>query len=164
MIWNSRQRAVVVHGTHDLQIEENIALNTKGHAFVLEDGVETGNTFRNNLAVHTQIQPILIPPDPVALNGVETDDQAAAFWITNANNSLVGNIVAGSRMNGIWLEALHRGILPMRDDPKKVALGEWRDNVVLAVPEVGVRFYHHGYHPNTLQRIEGLRVARYVTT
>ena len=49
LIRESNQRCIVVHGTHYLAVEENVAYDTSGHCFMTEDGAETGNTFRNNL-------------------------------------------------------------------------------------------------------------------
>ena len=50
-IHNSFNRAVNVHATHNLLIEENVLYKVMGGAFFLEDGVETGNMFLNNLAI-----------------------------------------------------------------------------------------------------------------
>ena len=36
-IRNSKQRCVVVHGTHQLRIEENVAYDTFGHCYMTED-------------------------------------------------------------------------------------------------------------------------------
>ena len=46
---NTKQRGIVVHGSNDLYVEGNILHNTKGHAVMLEDGAEQGNTFIYNL-------------------------------------------------------------------------------------------------------------------
>ena len=37
----SNQRCIVVHGTNDLLVENNVAYDTKGHCFIVEDGIET---------------------------------------------------------------------------------------------------------------------------
>ena len=46
---NSNQRCYVVHLTDNLTLEENVAYDSFGHCFFIEDGAETGNTFRENL-------------------------------------------------------------------------------------------------------------------
>jgi cell migration-inducing and hyaluronan-binding protein len=45
---------VTVHGTNNLQIENNVTYNTVGHCFFLEDGIETGNEYIRNLAIQTK--------------------------------------------------------------------------------------------------------------
>ena len=52
-IRESNQRCIVVHGTNNMLIKENIAFDTKGHCFILEDGIETGNQFIRNLGAKT---------------------------------------------------------------------------------------------------------------
>jgi hypothetical protein len=37
-VGNTKQRGIVVHGTNDLILKENILHNTRGHAVMLEDG------------------------------------------------------------------------------------------------------------------------------
>jgi len=50
-VHRSFNRAVNVHGTHNLLVEHNVLYDIMGGAFFLEDGIETGNTFQYNLAV-----------------------------------------------------------------------------------------------------------------
>lgn len=50
-IRNSNQRCVVVHGTNKLLVQENVAYNTSGHCYILEDGGEIENRFVRNLGV-----------------------------------------------------------------------------------------------------------------
>merc|ERR550534_102587 len=45
------QRCVTVHGTSDVHVADNVCHETFGHAFYLEDGIETGNVFERNLVV-----------------------------------------------------------------------------------------------------------------
>jgi hypothetical protein len=106
-IRQSNQRCVVVHGTNKLRIEENIAFDTKGHCFLTEDGIETGNQFTRNLGAQTGIPETIIPNQ--GPNGNETDGTPATFWITNPTNSFVGNVAAGSQDSGFWFEPKLRG-------------------------------------------------------
>jgi hypothetical protein len=117
----SNQRCIVVHGTNNLRIESNVAFNTKGHCYMLEDGIETGNTFIRNIGIMTSVQQRLIPN--MGTNGKETDDSPATFWMTNPTNSWIENVAAGSERSGFWFEMLKRGpraslfpnINPMQD-------------------------------------------------
>lgn len=52
-VHHTNQRCVVVHGSFNLRIERNVAYMTKGHCFVLEDGIESGNVFYRNLGFST---------------------------------------------------------------------------------------------------------------
>jgi len=102
LIRKSNQRCIVVHGTNYLTVEDNVAHDTAGHCFMLEDGQEKGNVFRNNLGALTCRVDDLIPDN--GSNGEETDDRPSTFWITNPTNSWEGNVAAGSQDNGFWLE------------------------------------------------------------
>src|SRR6187399_1865811 len=53
-IHDTYNRCVTVHGTNNLQIENNVTYNTVGHCFFLEDGIEHGNQFVHNLAIQTK--------------------------------------------------------------------------------------------------------------
>ena len=44
--------ALVVHGTSDTLVEENVAVDFPGAGFVTEDGYEVRNVFRRNLAAY----------------------------------------------------------------------------------------------------------------
>ncbi|KAL7551020.1 hypothetical protein ACHAWF_014219 [Thalassiosira exigua] len=104
VIRNSNQRCLVIHGTDDVQIRENVAFNTSGHCFMLEDGAEQGNEFHYNLGAGTRSVQTTIKDD-------ESDDMPATFWLTNPNNTWIGNVAGGSSHSGFWFEvmALVRG-------------------------------------------------------
>jgi hypothetical protein len=106
-IRQSNQRCVVIHGTHKVRIEENIAYDTKGHCYMTEDGYETDNQFIRNLGVFTGIPDKIIPNNGV--NGDQTDAEPATFWISSPSNSWVGNVAAGSINSGYWFEPRLRG-------------------------------------------------------
>jgi hypothetical protein len=80
VIYNSNQRCVVVHGSHNLDINDNVAFETHGHCFITEDGIETGNTFTRNLGASIR--------RPVYVIEGENDDAPSIFWITNPQNKL----------------------------------------------------------------------------
>lgn len=48
------QRGYVIHGTHWLTARDNVAFNTTGHAFMLEDGIEQNNTLQHNLVINSR--------------------------------------------------------------------------------------------------------------
>src|SRR6188768_1834993 len=159
-IHDTFNRCVTIHGTHNLRIENNVTYNTVGHCFFLEDGIETGNEFVKNLAMQTKCHPTKpCAPTNLAANGeldytyenrtayrqeswsgkdtlLPSDNTVASYWITNPDNSLVGNVAAGSDENGFWLS------LPEHPNgqflnteisrntwPRRTKLREFRDNV-----------------------------------
>jgi parallel beta-helix repeat protein len=131
-IRHSLQRCIVIHGTDNVTISENVAYDTAGHCFVLEDGIETKNRFIRNIGVMTKRPTYIIPSDPILKNGRETDSMPATFWITNPSNDFVDNVAAGSSESGYWFEPLKRG--PMVNsfghlDPRKDSIGVFANNV-----------------------------------
>jgi hypothetical protein len=127
---SSHQRCIVAHGTDNLRIEDNVAYNTKGHCFMLEDGIETGNQFIRNIGAQTGIPQTLIPN--LGPNGVETDNEPSTFWITNPSNTWIGNVAAGSERAGFWMELKVRGPRAAQfgpGDPKRGILTLFKDNV-----------------------------------
>lgn len=50
-IEGSPKGCVIVHGTHEGLVQDNVCYDTAGAAFVTEDGSETGNHFDHNLSV-----------------------------------------------------------------------------------------------------------------
>eukprot|EP00516_Mucochytrium_quahogii_P000058 CAMPEP_0203756312 /NCGR_PEP_ID=MMETSP0098-20131031/9613_1 /ASSEMBLY_ACC=CAM_ASM_000208 /TAXON_ID=96639 /ORGANISM=" , Strain NY0313808BC1" /LENGTH=1013 /DNA_ID=CAMNT_0050648141 /DNA_START=114 /DNA_END=3155 /DNA_ORIENTATION=+ len=102
-VTESYYRCVVIHGTHDARVMDNVAFDAIGHCFYLEDGIEENNTFAGNLAAH--IHMIGKPPysgsqmmddvleTPVLLN--PADITASGFYIPNAYNRFIGNTACG---------------------------------------------------------------------
>jgi cell migration-inducing and hyaluronan-binding protein len=125
-IHDTYNRCVTVHGTNNLQVENNVTYNTVGHCFFLEDGIETGNQFIRNLAIQTKChtsKPCV--PTRLAAAGesadfdnrqavrasgqaskdvlLPSDNTVATFWITNPDNVYRDNVAAGSDSNGFWM-------------------------------------------------------------
>ena len=115
-IYDTFSRCVTVHGTNDLQVENNVTYNTVGHCFFLEDGIETGNQFVRNLGIQTKCHPTL-PCDPTNLtlphqstDGqraehilIPSDNTVSTFWITHPDNVYRDNVAAGSDQIGFWM-------------------------------------------------------------
>jgi hypothetical protein len=162
-IRQSNQRCVVVHGTNKLRIEDNVAYDTKGHCFMTEDGIETGNEFIRNMGAQTGPPTTIIPN--LGPNGDETDMEPSTFWISNPTNSWVGNVAAGSIANGFWVEPKLRGIrayLYPRYDPQVEPMILFKDNVAHSNNgDLGaIRTYVPGYQPKVLVTWDGLKVYR----
>jgi cell migration-inducing and hyaluronan-binding protein len=94
-VWRSFNRCVTIHGTNNARVEGNVCYDHLGHGYFLEDGAETGNQLLDNLGLGTR-QPA---------SGEEilpTDTKPATFWITNPDNTVRGNVAAGSQGFGFW--------------------------------------------------------------
>jgi len=116
-IHDTYSRCVTVHGTNNLDVENNVTFNTVGHCFFLEDAVETGNQFIHNLAIQTKCHPDGKPCVPTDLTLahqstagqsapdilIPSDNTAASFWITNPDNTYRDNVAAGSEAIGFWI-------------------------------------------------------------
>jgi cell migration-inducing and hyaluronan-binding protein len=120
-IHDTYSRCVTVHGTNNVQVENNVTYNTVGHCFFLEDAVETGNQFVHNLGIQTKCHPTL-PCEPTNLGPagsgggpgagaagqsskavlIPSDNTASTFWITNPDNIYRDNVAAGSDQTGFW--------------------------------------------------------------
>ncbi len=101
VVRESNQRCYVVHGSHGVKLEDNVAYNNSGHCYFLEDGGEQNNTFTHNIGIKTKPSTRLLS----ALSGrVETDYSPAVFWISNPLNYFSRNVAAGSDGLGYWFE------------------------------------------------------------
>ena len=122
-IHDTFSRCVTVHGTNNLQVENNVTYNNVGHCFFLEDGIETGNQFVRNLAIQTKChtskpcEPTNLAPFGSTSDGlnfettgqdseevlIPSDNTVSSFWITNPDNIYRDNVAAGSDATGFWL-------------------------------------------------------------
>ncbi len=115
---------MTVHGTNNLQVENNVTYNTVGHCFFLEDGIEHGNQFVHNLAIQTKCHTSK-PCEPTNLSAageatgerqtsanrgqqskdvlLPSDNTVSSYWITNPANTYRDNVAAGSDSNGFWM-------------------------------------------------------------
>ncbi|CAI7853640.1 unnamed protein product [Closterium sp. NIES-54] len=167
-VHDSNQRCYVVHGTWNLRLEWNLGIKTKGHCFLLEDGIETGNVFYKNLGfLQEPPQRMLTPLD--AKPAVQSDNSPSTFWITNPNNAFIGNVAAGSSDSGFWFQleadvkgpsALYAQAAAMA--PKLTPLGSFVGNAAHSNGRAGLRTYPSGYRPrlnggiSTMQEYSGI--------
>ena len=148
LVRESNQRCYVIHGTHNVTLDSNIAYDTFGHCFMLEDHAERDNILVDNLAAVTRKAVTVISSD-------ETDDFCSSFWITNTENTFVGNVAAGSEHSGFWfeMESFVRGPSAMMPEnngyqPHKAPLTLFSENVAHSNDEHGVKTYPGtGYDP-----------------
>lgn len=53
-IHHTYQRAIAIHGVHYLRVLNNVAFETMGATYFIEDGVETKNIIIGNLGANTR--------------------------------------------------------------------------------------------------------------
>jgi hypothetical protein len=155
-IHDTYNRCVTVHGTNNLRIENNVTYNNVGHCFFMEDGIETGNEYIQNLAILTRCHtskpcnPTNLAPFGSTDDGlnfklegqnapdvlIPSDNTASSFWITNPDNTYIGNVAAGSDATGFWFAFPDHptGAFEGSDDslatwPARTKFREFRGNV-----------------------------------
>mmetsp|Transcript_16092 Transcript_16092/g.46366 ORF Transcript_16092/g.46366 Transcript_16092/m.46366 type:complete len:1757 (-) Transcript_16092:207-5477(-) len=151
VVRGSNQRCYVVQGTHGVNLEHNIAHDTFGHCFMLEDGIEQNNTINYNLGSQTKAT-----PEDGILSIAESDMFSATFWMSNPLNYLQGNIAAGSEDTGFWYEFLElvRGPSVRLDpdydvNPSSFLFGHFKENRFHSNKGEGFKLYPNGYFPET---------------
>jgi hypothetical protein len=148
LVRESFQRCFVVHNTDKLELSDNVAFNTFGHCFMIEDGGETDNMFIRNLGAMAKDVPA---HKKLPTETGETDDTAATFWISNPNNSYLGNVAAGATTVGFWFELRDFVRGPSAEfhpdvNPRTSELLLFKDNVSHS-SRWGLLTFPHGYTP-----------------
>lgn len=117
-----------------------------GHAYFLEDGIETKNLIQYNLA-------IFVKPASSLLN---TDVSPAAFWVTNPDNYIRHNAAAGGSHYGFWYNAPgHPGgpSFTTSINPRNIPLLEFRNNTCHTHGRYGLWIYPR-YTPKVIEPAE----------
>lgn len=120
--YNSANRAVNIHGTCGVEVEETYAVKIRGHAFFMEDGSEERNSITDCVAmdVRSPAGKILITGRNSYIDGGSfansshnffysqnccikiNDREASGFWITNPLNRVERNWASECAGMGIW--------------------------------------------------------------
>jgi len=136
-ITNSSNRCITLHGTSNVLVQDNVAYNTKGHCYFLEDGVEEGNQFIHNLGVYTRAGATL-----------DSDSKPATFWITNPKNTYRKNSAAGSEGFGYWFFVLNAATGLSADStivPNQLRLQKFSHNTTHSNAEFGFNIDGQGF-------------------
>mmetsp|Transcript_11816 Transcript_11816/g.24007 ORF Transcript_11816/g.24007 Transcript_11816/m.24007 type:complete len:166 (+) Transcript_11816:2345-2842(+) len=145
LVIDSNQRCVVIHGTHNTTVSENVAFRTSGHCFMTEDGAEMDNRFERNLGASTRAARKIV-------RAGETDrSNPSTFWISNPKNDFIGNTAAGSEGNGFHFELQTSVKSPSSSFewakdliPREMELSTFRDNACISSCP---RYVPHGNVP-----------------
>ncbi|CAF4319171.1 unnamed protein product, partial [Adineta steineri] len=126
-------RAVNIHATNYLTVSNNVIYDVMGGAVFLEDGVETFNTLSYNLLIFVRTSSSLLNEDVTP----------AAIWVTNPNNIVEHNAVAGGTHFGYWYRLLETPDGPSfamypNFCPHRQQFGRFFNNSVHSVGRFGV--------------------------
>lgn len=104
-IRNSFQRAAVLHSTHNVRLEGNVAYDIPNHAFVwAEDGDESGNILVRNLGVlgrnpaseHFAFK----ISNPFHGNSSQAEQRSALFWGRSLDRHVIRENIAAGALEG----------------------------------------------------------------
>lgn len=131
-IWQTFNRCVTVHAAHYAEVVGNVAYDSTGHCYFLEDGAETKNLIEGNLGIRTRRPDANRGERPV----IPTDRDPATFWITHPDNTVRNNVAAGSHHTGFWYAlpqnptgASKSATNDANVFPRRAPLGEFSGNV-----------------------------------
>jgi G8 domain len=155
------QRGVVIHQSNYVDVDSNVIYDTPGHAVFVEDGIERFNSFTNNLIMKVAYvlrKHRLSLKDP-GNEGLDRAERQSGFWITNPQNRLRGNVVAGVENGWGYIFAdVRSDKIPvvartLADFATNTSMLEFRDNVAHSVNFVqgpvdgGGGVFNLGYGP-----------------
>jgi G8 domain len=122
-VHDSFQRAVVVHQTNKVLVENNVAYNVFNHMFVpAEDGNEQGNRFVRNLGVLVKSPPeedfAFRVDSSLFGNSTQGEFRSSVFWAKNFGNTYRGNHAAGAQNgNGFFFDSFNSLTQPDQNEP-----------------------------------------------
>ncbi|MDA9264363.1 T9SS type A sorting domain-containing protein [Saprospiraceae bacterium] len=135
-VHHSFNRAITIHGTSYVNVENNFFYDHIGHGVFLEDGSERFNTIKNNVVLLSK-RPLMgeeVTPSDNQLNEVQ-NRTPSSFWITNPNNIFEGNVAAGTQGTGYWFALPKSPMGSSASDPRfdgiepyKEPLGSFKNN------------------------------------
>jgi hypothetical protein len=99
-IWDSMNRAITIHGTCGVVVDNNVCFDIKGHAIFLEDGSERRNSITNNVVLKVRA-----PDAAFIIKGHDVSNNVvgpSGLWISNMDNTIQNNRAADCQVVGIW--------------------------------------------------------------
>jgi len=138
-ISGSTNRCITIHATNGVEIDGNSCVGVLGHGVFTEDAVERRNTITNNTVMNVRNPS---PGDALKLHEVQNRG-SSAFWISNPDNILAGNLAADSQSFGYWLAYPESPFGPSSNvpiNPDRLLFGVFDDNVAQSNQREGVMF------------------------
>ena len=132
-ICHSFNRAITIHNTDHLLLENNVVYDILGHGYSLEDGQNQYNILQDNLG-------ILVKPSTSSLN---VDMSPAVFWVVNANNIVRHNAAAGSSHFGFWYQGSQHGTVSSSTCLQKLHVLEFEANSAHSMGLYGLWILRH---------------------
>jgi hypothetical protein len=158
-IHDTFQRGLVLHQANGVIAENNVLFNIPGHAVFLEDGIERNNILTGNLVMRVTYvlrKHRLSLKDEDDPNAGRAERQSG-FWLTNPQNIVRDNVVAGVQNGwGYTLAFVDKIPVVSTSDAAAAAnsyLLEFRDNVAHSIDfasypvDGGVGVFNLGYGP-----------------
>jgi len=135
-VHSSFNRAITIHGTSYVNVENNFFYDHIGHGVFLEDGSERFNTIKDNVVLLSKRPQPGEEPTPSDNEFDEVQNRTpSSFWITNPNNIFEGNVAAGTEGTGYWFALPQTPMGASASDPRfssiepyKEPLGLFKDN------------------------------------
>ena len=110
-IEHGHQRGIVIHGTHQARVEENVIFGVRGAGIYVEDGNEMGNVISHNVVIcpwsrEGPLRGCTVP----GTDNAEADTvlNQAGLWALPTNNHIIGNRFANS-FNGLFFQSNFAG-------------------------------------------------------
>jgi len=156
---HSHQRGIIVHGTHQTNVENNVLWDVRGAGIYIEDGNEMANTIKYNVVIcpwslaHPTLHGCTIPGTDNAES--DTPLNQAGIYMDTAANDMIGNRASNS-FNGLLLQASRsgKGAAYGRVCTNHLAFGRWEGNTFHGHSRFGLYSLGGSTPRNTDQSIE----------
>lgn len=139
-IHDSQQRCIVIDGTANITLSENVAANNYGHCIFVghnaSDNTISGNYVSHSRSIHYRED---IPG--------ESDNQASGLVNVNGPNDYVSNIAVGNQGDGFrfsndWRLRIENNTY-VSGNMRRIPIGRFSGNVAGGNLELGMRFNNH---------------------
>jgi hypothetical protein len=155
---------ITVHNSHYGLIRDNVVYNSRGAAFVTEDGTESFNVFEHNFALRSEGSGEFAPRSGYGGATADPGGEGAGFWLRGPNNVLRDNVAANVDVFGYAIAAGALGVVRIPEhkgadtsqadeaveiDTTSAALLEFSNNEAYGATQTGVAIGWNGTLRNT---------------
>jgi hypothetical protein len=123
--WCAYSRWVTVHGTHEVDVKNNIGFVSMGSGYFIEDGIEVNNTFEHNMGICTLPARFdtYYNPTPIYPNVASDLCFCSTYWFKNDKNRCFRNVACNSPQPVAAIWAVPQNIGKLRG-PSVICLGD----------------------------------------